>query len=54
MGAQQEKHKLQNEFSAKLIDLKNLYIMLSTLGRQKEIMAEELVLKTRLLADMEE
>ena len=28
--------------------------MLSTLGREKEIMAEKLVLKTRILADMEE
>ena len=51
---QQEKHKLQNEFLAKLADLKNLYIMFSTLGREKEIMAEDLVLKPIILAHMEE
>ena len=28
--------------------------MLSTLGREKEIMAEKLLLKTRILVDMEE
>lgn len=52
--AQEENQKLQKELSTKLTDLKNLHIMLSTLGREKEIMAAELVLKTRLLGDMEE
>jgi DNA repair exonuclease SbcCD ATPase subunit len=52
--AQEENQKLQKELSTKLTDLKNLHIMFSTLGREKEIMAAELALKARLLGDMEE
>jgi len=54
LHAQQENQKLQKELSAKLTDLKNLHIMFSTLGREKEIMAAELVRKARILGEMEE
>ena len=35
--AQEENQKLQKGVSTKLTDLKNLHIMFSTLGREKEI-----------------
>lgn len=54
VGAQQENQKLQKELSAKLTEIKNLHILFSTLGREKAIMAAELVLKARILSEMQE
>lgn len=52
--ARDENQKLQKEISTKLTDVKNLRILFSSLGREKEIMAAELALKARLLGEMEE
>lgn len=52
--ARDENQNLQKELSTKLTDLKNLRILFSTLGREKEIMAAELALKAKLSSEMEE
>ena len=52
--ARDENQNLQKELSTKLTDLKNLRILFSNLGREKEIMAAELALKAKLSSEMEE
>lgn len=49
-----ENLKLKKQLSAKATELKNLQIMFSSLGKEKEVMTAELALKARILADMEE
>ncbi|GLJ11864.1 hypothetical protein SUGI_0178790 [Cryptomeria japonica] len=49
-----ENQKLRKQISAKATELKNLQIMFSSLGKEKEVMTAELALKARILADMEE